>query len=97
MLAFSDPGYVRSILEKAGFTDIEINRERLSIVGSSAEEEAEHACIMGPAARLIDEKKPNETVHTAIRQEMVDAFAAYAKVEKMLPATVLLATARRPR
>src|SRR6516165_7747063 len=34
-LAFSEPGYVRSILEKAGFADIEINREAPFIIGST--------------------------------------------------------------
>src|SRR6266404_4153979 len=74
-VAFSDPGYVRSILETAGFADIEINRETPAIIGSAPEEEAEHACIIAPAGRLIDEKKPDDAVRAKIRLEMVEAFA----------------------
>ena len=97
-LAFSDPGYVRSILESAGFADVVIHRETPDIIGSTPEEEAEHACIMGPPARLIDEKKPDDTVRETIRREMAEAFATYARNGPMLlPSTVFLVTARRPR
>ena len=96
-LAFSDPDYVREILAAAGFARIEIHRETPGIIGSSPEEEAEHACIMGPPGRLIDEKKPAPAVRETIRREMIEAFAAYAKRgETSLPSTVLLVTARRP-
>jgi SAM-dependent methyltransferase len=97
-LAFSDPGYVRSILESAGFADVVIDRETPDIIGSTPEEEAEHACIMGPPARLIDEKKPDDAVRETIRREMTEAFAPYARSGPMLlPSTVFLVTARRPR
>jgi SAM-dependent methyltransferase len=96
-LAFSDPPYVRSILETAGFVDVEINRETPDITSSTPEEEAEHACIMGPSARLIDEKKPDDAVRAKIRREITEAFAAYAGGREMLlPSTVFLVTARRP-
>jgi hypothetical protein len=96
-MAFSDPDYVRSFLGTAGFDAIEIHRETPDIISSSPEEEAEHACIMGPSGRLIDEKKPPENVRELIKQEMTGAFAAYAKGRKMvLPSTVFLVTARRP-
>jgi SAM-dependent methyltransferase len=95
-LAFSDRDYVRSILETAGFADIEINRETPDIISSTPEEEAEHACIMGPSARLIDEKKPGDAVRATIRREITEAFAAYAGDKEMrLPSTVFLVTARR--
>jgi SAM-dependent methyltransferase len=97
-MAFSDPDYVRSILETAGFADIAIDRETPPITGATPEEEAEHACIMGPSGRLIDEKKPNEALRETIRREMVEAFAAYTQGKEMsLPSTVLLVSARRPR
>jgi SAM-dependent methyltransferase len=97
-LAFSDPDYVRSILERAGFADVVIDRETPDIIGSTPEEEAEYACVMGPPARLIDEKKPDQPVRATIRQEMADAFAAYARGGPMLlPSTAFLVTARRPR
>jgi SAM-dependent methyltransferase len=97
-LAFSDPGYVRSILDTAGFADVTIDHETPVIFGSTPEEEAEYACAMGPPARLIDEKKPGEAVREAIRREMIETFAAYAQGKEMrLPSTVFLVTARRPR
>ena len=53
---------------------------------------------MGPSARLIDEKKPDDAVRATIRRDMVEAFAAYVKGNQMpLPSTVFLVTARRPR
>ena len=95
-MAFSDRDYVRSILETAGFADIEINRETPDIISSTPEEEAEHACIMGPSARLIEEKKPGDAVRATIRREITEAFAAYAGDKEMrLPSTVFLVTARR--
>jgi SAM-dependent methyltransferase len=97
-LAFSDPGYVRSILETAGFAEVEISRETPAIIGSTPEEEAEHACIIAPAGRLIDEKKPDDAVRAKIRQEMTEAFATYAGGKPMLlPSTVFIVTAQRPR
>jgi SAM-dependent methyltransferase len=95
-MAFSDPDYVRSFLGTAGFEAIEIRRETPDIISSSPEEEAEHACIMGPSGRLIDEKKPQESVRELIKQEITEAFAAYAKGKEMvLPSTIFLVTARR--
>jgi SAM-dependent methyltransferase len=95
-MAFSDPDYVRSFLGTAGFEAIEIRRETPDIISSSPEEEAEHACIMGPSGRLIDEKKPPENVRELINQEMTEAFAAYAKrAGTVLPSTIFLVTARR--
>ena len=95
-LAFADPEYVRSILERAGYRDVEIRRETPEIIGASPQEEAEHACIMGPSGRLIEEKKPQERVRELIKQEMTEAFAAYAKGgEMVLPSTIFLLTARR--
>jgi SAM-dependent methyltransferase len=96
-MAFSDPDYVRSFLSAAGFDAIEIHRETPNIIGSTPEEEAEHACIMGPPGRLIDEKQPDAAVRETIKREITDAFAAYAKGKEMLlPSTVFVVTARRP-
>ena len=96
-MAFSDPNYVRSFLETSGFADIAIEREAPLITGSAPEEEAEHACIMGPSGRLIDEKKPDEGLRETIRREMTQAFAAYAEGKELqLPSTVFVVTARSP-
>ena len=95
-MAFADPEYLRSVLESAGYREVEIRRETPDIIGGSPSEEAEYACIMGPSHRLIDEKQPQESIRELIKQEMTEAFAAYAKGEKMvLPSTIFLVTARR--
>ncbi len=97
-LAFSDPSYVRSILETAGFANVAIDRETPDIIGSAPAEEADFACIMGPAGRLIDEKEPGDALRETIRREMVEAFATYAQGKEMLlPSTVFLVSARPPR
>jgi len=96
--AFADPDYVRSFLGAAGFEAVEIHRETPDILASTPREEAEHACIMGPSARLIDEKNPDEAARQTIRREIEEAFAAYAKDDgTRLPSTVFLVAARRPR
>jgi SAM-dependent methyltransferase len=96
-LAFSDPDYVRSFLGSAGFADIAIEREHPGVFASPAAEEAEFACLMGPPARLIDEKQPDEATRRTIRQEIEDAFAAYFQTgNASMPSTVLLVTAVRP-
>ena len=88
---------MRSVLERAGFADVEIKRETPYIIGSTPEEEADYACIMSPAGRLIDEKKPDDAVREKIRREMIEAFAAYARGKPMLlPSTVFVVTAQRP-
>ena len=96
-LAFSDRDYVLRTLERAGFADVVIDRETPDIIGLTPEEEAEYACVMGPPARLIEEKKPDQAVRAVIRQEMAEAFADYARGGPMLlPSTVFLVTAQRP-
>jgi SAM-dependent methyltransferase len=96
-MAFADPDYVRSFLGAAGFAAIEIHRETPGIVASTPQEEAEHACIMGPSGRLIDEKQPDEATRQRIRAEIEEAFAAALRGgNTRLPSTVLLVTARRP-
>jgi len=96
-MAFSDPDYVRSFLGAAGFAGVEIHHETPGIIASSPQEEAEHACIMGPSGRLIDEKKPDSATVDTIRREIEQAFAAYAKDHgSVLPSTVFLVTARSP-
>ena len=97
-LAFSDTAYVRSILDKAGFTNVEINRETPDIQSSTPQEEAEHALIIGPVARLIDEKHPDEAMRETIKREMTEAFSAYAGSKSMLlPSTVFIVTGERAR
>jgi SAM-dependent methyltransferase len=96
-MAFADPDYVRSFLGAAGFAAIEIHRETPGIIGSTPQEEAEHACIMGPSGRLIDEKQPDAATRGRIRADIEEAFAAALRDgNTRLPSTVLLVTAQRP-
>ena len=95
-LAFSDPVYVRSILDKAGFANVEIIRETPVIQSSTPEEEAEHALIIGPVARLLDEKNPDAATRDTLRREIKEAFAGYARGKSMrLSSTVFIVTAER--
>jgi SAM-dependent methyltransferase len=96
-LAFSDPGYVEEFLTAAGFAGIEIRRERPDMIGASPEAEAEHALVMGPSGRLIDEKQPDEATRQALGREMTAAFATHVRDgELRLPSTIFLVSARRP-
>jgi SAM-dependent methyltransferase len=97
-MAFADPDYVRSFLGAAGWTAIEIHRETPDIIASTPQEEAEHACIMGPSGRLVDEKQPDQVTRETIQAEIEEAFAAALRGgNPRLPSTVFLVTARRPR
>jgi SAM-dependent methyltransferase len=96
-LAFGNPDYIRRTLAAAGFADIAIERAHPTIIGGSAEEEARQALMMGPTARLIEAKKPDETTRRVVAEEIAAAFAAEASVGPIrLPATIFLVTARRP-
>ena len=96
-LAFGDPDYIRRILAAAGFADITVDRAHPTIIGGSPEEEARQAVAMGPTARLIEEKKPDEATRQTIAREIEAAFAAEAAAGPIrLPATIFLVFARRP-
>ena len=96
-LAFADPDYIRGILAAAGLAEITVERAHPTIIGGSPEEEARQALMMGPTARLIEEKKPSEATREKIAPEIEAAFAAEASAGPMrLPATIFLVTARRP-
>ena len=96
-LAFGDPEYIRRLLAAAGFAEITVERAHPTIIGGSPEEEARQALMMGPTARLIEAKKPDETIRQVIAEEIAAAFAAEASAGPIrLPATIFLVTARRP-
>ena len=95
-LAFGDPDYIRRILKAAGFADITIERAHPTIICGSPEEEARQALMMGPTARLIEAKQPDETTRKLIAEEIATAFAAEASSGPIrLPATIFLVTAQR--
>jgi hypothetical protein len=52
---------------------------------------------MGPTARLLEEKQPDEAARQRIAREIEAAFAAEADPGPIrLPATIFLVAARRP-
>jgi SAM-dependent methyltransferase len=97
-LAYSDAGYFRSILERAGLADVAVTPRPFQVLGRSVQDEAEVAAERGPSGRLLEEKKPDQATRQALIAEFEAAFAAQAAAsgELRLPGTVLLATARRP-
>src|SRR5262249_7669465 len=97
-LAFTDTDYVRNILDDAGFEQVRIAREAVDIIGSTPNNEARFACMMGPSGALLDEHNADALTRNAIQQEMAEAFASYVSDGSMcLPASVFLVTASRPR
>ncbi len=96
-LAFADPDYIREFLAAAGLAEITVERAYPTIIGGSPEEEARQAMMMGPTARLIEEKEPAEATRQTIAREIEAAFAAEAASGPIrLPATIFLVAARRP-
>jgi SAM-dependent methyltransferase len=96
-LAFADPDYIRGVLASAGFAEIAVERAHPTIVCGSPEEEARQALMMGPTARLIEQKKPDDATRQTIAREIEASFAAEARSGPIrLPATIFLVSARRP-
>jgi SAM-dependent methyltransferase len=97
-LAFANPDYIRGVLTAAGVAEIAVERAHPRILCGSPEEEARQAMSMGPTARLIEEKRPDEATREMIADEIEVAFAAEARAGPIrLPATIFLVAARRPR
>jgi SAM-dependent methyltransferase len=96
-LAFGDPDYIRRVLSAAGFSHIAVERAYPTIICGSPVEESQQALMMGPTARLVEEKKPDEATRQTIAREIEAAFAAAASSGPIrLPATIFLVAARRP-
>ena len=96
-LAFADPDYIRGVLSAAGFAAITVERAHPTIVGGSPEEEARQALLMGPTARLIEQKQPDEPTRQTIAREIEAAFTAEARTGPIrLPATIFLVAAYCP-
>jgi SAM-dependent methyltransferase len=95
-LAFGDPDYIQQVLAAAGFVEVNVDRAHPMIVCGSPEEEARQALLMGPTARLIEEKKPTEAIRQTIAQEIEAAFAAAGSGPLRLPATIFVVAARWP-
>ena len=95
-LAFGDPDYIRGILATSGFAEISVERAHPTIICGTPEEEARQAVMMGPTARLIEAKRPDETTRQTIAREIEAAFVTEARSGPVrLPATIFLVAARR--
>ena len=99
-MAFSDVAYLRGILEGAGFPAPRIDAQAVPLVGASPDEEAALACVMGPAANLLDERAAPEHLRESVRREIAEAFLPFAAdsaagAKMLLPASVYLVSARR--
>jgi SAM-dependent methyltransferase len=95
-MAFRHPDYLRDILAKAGFAEIDIAPQGFRIIGLTAKGEAEHAAMFGPAWRLMEEKQAPDTVRQAIVAETEAAYSPYlTRAGMRLPGTVLIAKATR--
>jgi SAM-dependent methyltransferase len=92
-LAFGDPDYIHQVLAAVGFVEVNVDRAHPTIVCGSPEEEARQALMMGPTARLIEEKKPSEAIRQTIAQEIEAAFAAAGSPPLRLPATIFVVAA----
>lgn len=97
-LAFSESGYVEEILAAAGFAGITIETAPVRLHGAAtAAEEAEFACLLGPLARLIDARQPDQPTRALIIEEVATSFGPYESATGvLLPATVHYVQARRP-
>jgi SAM-dependent methyltransferase len=96
-LAFGDPDYVHRVLAGAGLVEVTVERAHPTIIGGSPEEEAQQAMMMGPTARLIEEKKPAELTRQTIAREIEAAFAAEGSSGPIrLASTIFVVAARRP-
>jgi SAM-dependent methyltransferase len=96
-LSFGDPDFIRGVLAAAGFSEISVERAHPTIICGNPEEEARQAVAMGPTARLIEAKNPDEATRRTIAREIEAAFASEASLGPVrLPATIFLVAARRP-
>jgi hypothetical protein len=87
----------RGFLAGASFAEVTVERAHPTIIGGSPEEEAQQALMMGPTARLIEEKKPAEVTRQTIAREIEAAFTAEVSSGPIrLPATIFVVAARRP-
>jgi SAM-dependent methyltransferase len=94
--AFGDRGYLRDILEAAGFAAISIEPRRFHVRGDTPAAMAEHVGLFGAVQRLMDEKQADAATREAIIGETEAAFRAFVTPEGVrLPATFLLVSAHR--
>jgi SAM-dependent methyltransferase len=96
-LAFSEPDYVREILDSAGYSSVTVEQHAVTLTGApTAEEEARLACDVGPVARLIRERESAPAVIEVLQTEIAASLQPYTTDEGVrMPAGVFLVAARR--
>ena len=94
-LAFSDLDYVHSILNDAGFPNIDVGYVDSAVSTTlSLPEVTEVACNLGPAERLKKEKQGNDADAFEIRQAVLEKFRIYEMSNRIeIPAQLVLCTA----
>jgi SAM-dependent methyltransferase len=93
-LAFDDADYVTSILTEAGFADVTVRAEPVTLIGKSLDDEAQVAATMGPAGALLDEKAAEPAVRAELTAAFRTALPDYADKAARMRATVHIITAR---
>lgn len=92
--AFGDRDRLHGILERAGWQQIAIERgDHAMILGSTAEEAAHAALVVGPLARSIADLAPD--TRARILERLVEAMAPFATPDGVaLPTSCWLVSAR---
>lgn len=93
--AFGEEGYVRGIMEKAGFKDIALeSHETTVLTGRSLETAVETVTERGPMSRAIHDA--SEHLQARIREDLTEALADHVHDDGIrLSAAVWLVSARR--
>jgi SAM-dependent methyltransferase len=96
--ALSEAAYVEQILGAAGYADIEIAPVEAVLPGApTAADEADFVCNMGPLARLLREREPDEPTVRRIVTDLAERFRQFETDAGMrVPAVVWCVTANRP-
>ena len=97
-MAFHDLDYVSGILTSAGFTGVEASEVELNLTPpGTAGDIADFVCRVGPATRIIDERKGTPEDVAAIKRDVLAALSEYETTEGVrVPAVLTLFHARKP-
>jgi SAM-dependent methyltransferase len=95
--ALSEAAYVEQVLGAAGYADIDIAPVEAVLPGApTAAQEADFVCNMGPLARLLREREPDEPTLRRIVADVAGRFRQFETDAGMrIPATVYCVTAVR--
>lgn len=94
-MAFDDPDYVRDILTRGGWRDIQIDEATPVVMNEVPERAVYYAVTIGPAGTLIGERTPDPATLDAIRTEIASEFGRYVRDGRVeIPAQVYVVAAR---